>query len=225
MLGTYEIVITAMFLGALGWAVWSRNPVNLGVVLGGFLLSGFDWLWCSRGFWNATVAPSLTMIPGIHILGQRYPISIACLWGVGYGFLPLVVSKYYDPISRTLGKLHFPVVFVAAAMLDIAIEAFVISGFGVYAYHQAPQYLFLGVVWSNTWLLGGLLTASYFGLAHVQKWTAIPKGAGFALASETTWKGVLMAAGAILTSAFLLGVLQLFWWSATHPWIESGRQF
>jgi nitric oxide reductase large subunit len=135
------------------------------------------------------------------------------------------VSKYYDPISRTLGKLHFPVVFVAAAMLDIAIEAFVISGFGVYAYHQAPQYLFLGVVWSNTWLLGGLLTASYFGLAHVQKWTAIPKGAGFALASETTWKGVLMAAGAILTSAFLLGVLQLFWWSATHPWIESGRQF
>jgi len=67
-----------------------------------------------------------------------------------YGFLPLVVSKYYGQISRTLGKLHFLVVFVAAAMLDIAIEAFVISGLGVYAYHQAPQYLFLGVAWSNT---------------------------------------------------------------------------
>jgi hypothetical protein len=110
-------------------------------------------------------------------------------------------------------------------VLDIAIEAFCISGLGVYAYHQAPQYLFLGMVWSNTWLLGGVLTASYFGLAHVQKWAAIPESAGFALTSETTWKGLLMAAGAILTSAFLLGVLQLFWWSATHPWVESGRLF
>jgi hypothetical protein len=225
VLGIYEVVITVLFLGVLGWALWSRNPVNLGAVLGGFMLFGFDWLWCSRGFWNATVAPSLAMIPGIHILGQRYPISIACLWGVGYGFLPLVVSKYYGPIRSALGKLHFPVVFAAAAAIDIAIEAFFISGVGVYAYHQAPQYLFLGVVWSNTWLLGGLLTASYFGLAHVQKWVAIPEGAGIALTSETTWKGVLMSAGAILTSAFLLGVLQLFWWSATHPWIESGRLF
>jgi hypothetical protein len=81
------------------------------------------------------------------------------------------------------------------------------------------------VFWSNTWLLGGVLTASYFGLAHVQKWAAIPESAGLALTSETTWKGLLMAAGAILTSAFLLGVLQLFWWSATHPWVESGRLF
>jgi len=63
-------------------------------------------------------------------------------------------------------------------------------------------------------LLGGLLTASYFGLAHVQKWAAIPEGAGLALNSENTWKGVLLSAGTILTSAFLLGVLQLFWWSA-----------
>jgi hypothetical protein len=70
-----------------------------------------------------------------------------------------------------------------------------------------------------------LLTASYFGVAHVQKWAAIPDGSGFALTSEATWKGLLMAAGAILTSAFLLGVLQLFWWSAAHPWVESGRQF
>jgi hypothetical protein len=225
MLFISEIVMIVMFLGALVWAVRSRNPINLGAVLGGFMLSGFDWLWCSRGFWNATVSPSLTMFPGIHILGQQYPISIACLWGVGYGFLPLVASKFYAPISRALGKLHLPVMFAAAAILDVAIEGFFISGAGFYAYHQAPQYLFLGVVWSNTWMLGGLLTASYFGLAHVQKWAEIPDGAGFRLTSGTTWKGLLMASGAILTSAFLLGTLQLFWWSATHPWIESGRLF
>ena len=73
------------------------------------------------------------------------------------------------------------------------------------------------------WFMGGLLTASYFGLASVEKWVAIPEGAGLALNSETTWKGLLMPAAAILTSAFLLGTLQLFWWSAVHPWVESGR--
>jgi hypothetical protein len=53
----------------------------------------------------------------------------------------------------------------------------------------------------------------------------MPENAGLALTSETTWKGALMAAETILIPAFLLGVLQLFWWSATHPWTESGRQF
>jgi len=225
MLQGYEIVITALFIGALGWALWTRNPINLGAVVGGFMLSGFDWLWCSRGFWNATVAPSLTMVPGIHILGQQYPISICFIWGFGFGFVPLVASKYYGQISRNLGKLHFPVIFAAAAAFDIAIEGLCVSGLGVWTYHQAPEYLVLGVPWSNTWLLGGVLTASYFGLARVQKWAAIPENAGLALNSENTWKGVLLSAGMILTSAFLLGVLQLFWWSATHPWIESGRQF
>ena len=66
-----------------------------------------------------------------------------------------------------------------------------------------------------------MLTASYFGLARVEKWAAIPEGADLALNSETTWKGLLMPAATILTAAFLLGTLQLFWWSAAHPWVET----
>jgi hypothetical protein len=189
------------------------------------MLSGFDWLWCSRGFWNATIAPSLTMIPGIHILDQRYPFSICFIWALGFGFLPLIASKYHDRIGRTLGKLHFPVILLAGAVTDWVVEEICISGIGVWSYHQAPKYLLGGVVWSNAWFMGGLLTAGYFGLARVQKWAAIPDRAGLSLSKESTWKGMLMAAGTILTAAFLLGTLQLFWWSATQPWIESGRQF
>jgi hypothetical protein len=225
MLQAYEIVITVLFLGVLVWALRSRDPINLGAVLGGFMLFGFDWLWCSRGFWNATTDQSLTMIPGIHILGQQYPVSICFVWSVGFGFVPLMASKAHDSIGRTLGRLHFPVVLAVAALIDLVVEAVCISGLGVWSYHQAPEYLLYGVVWSNTWFLGGVLTAAYFGLARVRKWAAIPEGAGLALTSETTWKGVLMAASTILLPAFLLGTAQLFWWSAMHPWIESGRQF
>ncbi len=221
----YEPVSIALFLLALGWALRSGSPINLGAVLGGFLLFGFDWLWCSRGFWNATVAQNLIMIPGLHIQGQRYPIAIACNWSVGYGLLPLLLSKCHGAISRSLGVWHLPVMLVLFAALDIAIEGLLISVLGVYAYHQAPRFLFWGVAWSNTWMLGGLLTAGYFGLAYAEKWAAIPVGSGISPARETTWKGVIMAAGTILTSAFLLGVAQFFWFSATSPWVESGRMF
>ena len=221
----YEIVSIATFLAALAWALRSRNPLNLGAVLGGFMIFGFDWLWCGRGFFNATFTQNLTMIPGIHILGEQYPFAVACNWSVGYGLMPLLASKYHGVLSRTLGKMHFPVVFAACAVIDMAIEIFLVSGLGVYAYHQAPQFLLWGVVWSNTWLLGGLLTLSYFGFAYVRRWAPIPDNAGFALNSETTWKGLCLAAGVIWTSAFFLTVLNLFWYTAATPWIESGRLF
>ncbi|WP_374475685.1 hypothetical protein [Zoogloea sp.] len=225
MLKIYEIAITLVFLAVLGWALRSRSPINLGAVLGGFMLWGFDWLWCSRGFWNATTAADLIMIPGLEILGIRYPISICFVWGVGFGFIPLIASKAHDQIALALGRLHFPVILVVAILIDLVVEAACISVFRVWTYHQAPEYLLLGVVWSNTWFLGGVLAASYFGLARVQRWAEIPDSAGFALSSEATWKGVLMGAAAVLLPAFLLGTLQLFWWSATHPWVESGRLF
>lgn len=221
----YEPVSIALFLLALAWALRSGNPINLGAVLGGFMLFGFDWMWCSRGFWNATVAQNLIMVPGLHIQGQRYPIAIACNWSVGYGLLPLLLSKAQDTLSRRLGALHLPVMLLFFAALDIAIEALLISVLHVYAYHQAPQFMIWGVVWSNAWMLGGLLTAGYFGLARAESWAAIPPGSGISLAREETWKGILMAAGTILTAAFLLGVVQFFWFSAATPWVESGRLF
>ena len=221
----YEIVITLLFLATLVWAIRTRDPINLGAIFGGFMLFGFDWLWCSRGFWNATVAADLSMIPGLHILGQQYPISICFIWAFGFGFLPVFASGFHDAIGRKLGYLHFPVVLVIAALIDLVVEAVCISGLGVWTYHQAPEYKLLGVVWSNAWFLGGLLAISYFGLARVHKWGAIPRNAGLSLSSETTWKGIFMAVSAIIVPAFLLGVVQLFWWSATSPWVESGRLF
>lgn len=225
MLVAYEVVVLVLFLLILGWAVRSRDPINLGAVLGGFMMSGFDWLWCSRGFWNATIAPSLTMIPGLHIQGVEYPFSICFVWAIGFGFLPLFASRFHDRIGSVLGPLHFPAVLTVAALIDLIIEGIGVSVLGAWTYHQAPEYLILGMPWSNFWFLGGVLTASYFGLARVRKWAAIPAGAGLSLSSDSTWKGMLMAASAILTPAFLLGTLQLFWWSATHPWVEAGRPF
>lgn len=72
----------------------SQGPFALGALLGGFFLFAFDWIWCGKWFFNATFNADLTMIPGIHIMEQRYPIAVAFNWALG--FLPLLLSKLHS---------------------------------------------------------------------------------------------------------------------------------
>jgi hypothetical protein len=218
MLTAYEITTTILFLAILVWGLRSRNAVYVGALAGGFMLSGFDWFWCSRAFWNATTNTNLIMVPGLDIQGVRYPLSICFVWCIGFGFLPLLASRHFDAIARRLGAWHWPVIFVVAVFIDWLIESIGVAGLGVWHYYQSPSYLaYGGVPWSNFWFLGGVLTLSYFGLARAHRWTAISQ--------KDPTMGIFLGSSAILTPGFLLGVLQLFWWSHAHPWIESGRTF
>lgn len=221
----YEILSFAAFLAALVWTLQSRNALNVGALFGGLLLFGFDWLWCGKGFFNATFAAGLLPIPGIEILGERYPVAVACNWAVGFGLVPLLLSRRHGAFGRRLGAFHFPVILSGFALFDMAIEIVCVSGLGVWTYHQAPAYLFHGVPWSNTWLLGGLLTLSYFGLARLRRWAPVADGACLSAASDDTWKGIVLGAAVIWAAAFFLTVLQLSWYSAAMPWVDSGRLF
>lgn len=221
----YEFVSFTSFLVVLAWAIRSRDPLNLGAIMGSFMLWGFDWVWCGRGFWNVTVAQNLIGMPGLEIQGVRYPIAAACNWAVAFGFIPLILSGRYQAIGRALGMLHLPVMFILFAIFDIAVESFVVKGLNLYAYHQRPEYLFMGVAWSNAWLFGGYFTAAYAGLFYMRRWVALPEKAGISLAKELTWKGLYLGISTIIVPAYFLGTLQLWWWSAVSPWIESGRPF
>lgn len=219
----YEVVSIAAFVAALVWALRSRNPLNLGALIGGFFIFGFDWMWCSKSFFNATFTADLFMIPGLHILGERYPFAVACNWAVGFGLIPILLSRVHGALGAKLGVLHFPVMLAGFSILDMAIEVPCVHGLGVWVYHQDPAYLFYGWPWSNISLLGGLLTFSYFGLAYLQRWIAFPQHAGFMLNRETTWKGLILPAFVIWGSAFFLTVIQFFWYSAATPWVDSVR--
>ena len=221
----YQLASVAAFFAALWWSLRSRDPLCLGALLGGILLFGFDWLWCGRSFFNATFAPNLITIPGLSIQGQTYPIAVALNWSVGFGFAPYLISKYHAANSARLGLLHYPIALAIGAAIDMAAEIPLVSGLGVYTYHQAPEYLMLGVPWSNLWLGGNLIALSYFGLAYARRWAAIPEQHGFALGNETTWKGFMMSSAALYAAFFITTVVQFFWYSAAAPWVESGRLF
>jgi hypothetical protein len=221
----YEWVSYATFALALWWALRSRDPLCLGALLGGALLFAFDWMWCSRAFFNATFAPQLTPIPGLHIRGQSYPIAVMANWAVGFGFLPYLLSLAHGSLSRRLGVLHYPAVFIVAALYEAAAEMSLVTGLGVYTYHQAPDYLVIGVPWSNFWFLSNTVAFGYFALAYARRWAVVPERSGFDPRRETTWKGLLMPAGALFAVFFLLTVVQLFWYSAVTPWVDAGRAF
>jgi len=225
MIVAFEVVITLIFLGLLVWSVKYGSTACLGSLLGGYFLSGFDWLWCTAGFWNATFNSELTMIPGLNIQGITYPYTIGFLWAIGFGLLPLIVSKYYETLRMYLGRLHFPVIFAGAVLTDMVVEIICVHWLGLWTYHQSPEFLLFSWNWSNAWFLGGILTASYYGMAYARKWGVLSDAAGFSLSSETIWKGLFVPTALILTPAAIITPLQLFWFSAMTPWITSGRPF
>lgn len=225
MLMIYEVASALVFFVALGWAIRSGNAFKLGALLGGFLLFVFDWIWCGKEFFNATFNPALTMLPGLDVLGQQYPIAVAMNWAVGFGVLPLLLSNYHSALSARLGGWHFPVLMLIAAVLDMAMEIPLVSGLGVYSYHQAPEYLLWGVPWSNLWFGAGLLVLPYFAFSYARRWVDVENSLGFHPGRESTWRGLLSAMAALWAAFFALMIPQLFWYCATTPWVESGRLF
>src|SRR5579863_8681898 len=111
----YQVVSFVSFLAVVAWALRTRDPLNLGALIGAFMMWGFDWIWCERGFWNVTVAQNLISMPGLEIQGVRYPLAAACNWSVGFGFIPLLLSFRYQAIRRALGIFHLPVMFALFA--------------------------------------------------------------------------------------------------------------
>jgi len=222
----YQLVSTLLFVVALTWVIRKRHPFYVGALVGGFLLFFFDWVWVGKHFFNATFHPDLAMIPGIDIYGQRYPWAVAFNWAVGFGLIPLLLSTaYYERWSRALGRWHFPVVLFVAGIGDILLEEFLVSVLHVYTYHQAQQFLVWGAPWSNFWFGGGLMTLPYFAFHYVQKWAPVNIHAGCSLSAENTWKAFFMASAATWVSFYVLYVIQIFWYSAAQPWVESGRLF
>lgn len=221
----YQVVSVLAYFGALAWVIKSRSVFNLGAFAGGSFLWLFDWIWCGRNFFNATFNQSLIMLPGLEVFEQRYPIAVICNWAVGFAVLPLLASRYHDAIDRKLGKLHFIVVLILCAILDMAIEIPLVSGLGVYTYHQAPAFEFMGVPWSSFWFGAGLIGLPYFGFHYARKWSNAAESSGFSFRTEAHWRAFTMAALTPWALFFLMTIPQTFWYANAQPWVESGRLF
>lgn len=222
---SFEIVVFAIFIVALAWILRQRKPLYLGALLAGSMCFVFDWAWCTRSFFNARFNDDLIAIPGLTTLGVPYPVSLIPSWGLAFGLLIVLLVMAAPWLDRKLGKLSYVAIWLIMGVGMTAFEELLVSGLEVYTYYQKPEFLIVGVPWSNIWLSGNLILLCYLFLRAMQGWAAMPERVDFDFGSELVWKGMVMGALPIWGAFVIAYILQLFWYGSVDPWIDSGRPF
>ena len=219
----YELATVLAYVAALGWL--RRNPLFLGALLGATLVYGFDWVYCSRYFFNVTYDPGLIWIPGLEVSGVKEPLAIPFAYGLAFGPFPVTLVMMKDVFDRRFGVWGYAVVWMIGAIGVMLYEVPVVHLLHIWTYHQRPEHMIWGVPWSDTWLAGNLVLITYAGLRWMERWSRIPAGARFDLKSEDTWKGIVMGGLPVWAAFYITFLIQQFWYSATQPWVEAGRPF
>lgn len=223
---TFEIVSIVIFVIAAVWLYRQRNPLYMGAFLGALTVYGYDWMWSTKGFFNATFNPDLIAIPGMNVMGITEPYAIPLNYAFGFGIPPVLLVMAKDWFDRKFGVWHYAVIWLMGVVAIALYEIPVVHILKAWTYHQKPEFLIYGFPWSNFWLAANMVMFSYAGLRWAERWAALPARAGFALNRETTWKGYVMGIGAIWSAFYLTQLIQMFWYgSGMDFYVESGRPF
>ena len=222
----FEAVVFLCYFAALRWLWRQQKPVYLGAFFAGTLTYIFDWVWVGKSFFNARFNDELTMIPGMTIQDISYPIVLLPAWGLAFGLLSVLLVMSAPALQRRFGLLMtLALVWLIGGASMTLLEEVLVSGLGIYTYYQKPEFLLIGVPWSNIFLSGNLMVLCYLGLFWMQRWADLPETLPFGVSDERCWKGLVMGALPIWGAFVLVFILHLFWYGATDPWIESGRAF
>lgn len=222
---SFEGVVAIGFVATLIWIWRQRNPLYLGTFLAGGLCFVFDWSWCSRSFFNATFNPALIHLPGVTTQGVFYPLLLPPAWALAFGLTTILLLRAAPWFDRRLGGFGYVAIWLIGGIGMTAGENLMVGLLHIYTYHQKPEYLIGTVPWANVLLSGNLQLLCYVFLRGMQKWAALPARAGFAPGRDTTWKGLTMGALPVWGGFVIAYVIELFWYGASNPWIESGRPF
>jgi len=221
----YEIVTLLLFLASWLWLWKMRNPVYLGSLIGATLVYGYDWVYTTKFFFNATFNHALIWIPFLDIMGIREPLSIPFAYGMAFGPFVVALVMLQGWFDRSFGVWHYLVVWLIGGIGVMCYEVPVVHILHIWTYHQRPAYLLWGVPISDLPLAGNLILISYAGVRWLERWAQIPAGAGFSATRETTWKGIVMGGLAPWAAFYITMLLQMFWYSYAHPWVDVGRPF
>lgn len=223
---TYEFISIFLYVLALLWIIRQRNPLYLGAIIGATLLYGFDWAFCTRGFFNATYNPDLFVLPGLTNQGMVEPVVIPFNYGLPFSIIPILLTRSTAALEARMGKFGVYIFAWICGVIGIAIyEIPTVHILHIWTYHQLPEYMVYGFPWSNFWLAGNLVLFPYIGFRFMSRWAAIPPHSGLAFGSETTWKGILMGGLPIWGGFYITYLLQLFWYANVLPWVDVGRPF
>lgn len=217
-------IFIAYFI-VLIWIARRRDPLALGAVVAGTLCFVFDWAWCARSFFNATFNPDLIPIPLMSVSEIFYPVAVAPAWGLAFGLPAVLLTQALPTLQRRFGAFAYVLIWIGGGVGMTLAEQLLTGVLQVYTYHQKPEFLIGTVPWSNILLSGNLMLLATLFFRSMQDWAALPGGVGFSLSNALARKGLLMGALPVWGAFVIAYVVQLFWYGAAEPWVESGRPF
>jgi len=187
----------------------------------------FDWVFNTKWFFRVLYAEPF--IPLWSIDGVTQPVALAANYAFFFGAPVLMLVHRREWLDRHLGRWVYAAIFAFGAVLDVAFEIPMVQ-LGLWTYYQREEFLLGGVIWSNAWYSGMLMTSSFTAAWLAVRWGTVPAQAqgaepAFLGRPESWWRGLAMGAAAIWAAFYVCLSLQLIWYGVTQPWIDSPRPF
>lgn len=220
----FELLCVGLWLWGI-YLVWRmRSPVTVGIYFGSSTLMVFDWIFNTNWFFRVTYDSQF--IPLWQIDGVVQPVALVANYAFYFGIPVLLLVSKREWLEQRFGRWNYLAVFLFGAALDASFEIPAVQ-LGLWAYHQAPEFLVGGLPWSNIWY-SGLLTVACYGAARLAvRWAAVPvpESEPAAAAAELRWRGWAMGAASIWSAFYLSMCLQMLWYLAARPWVPGPRPF
>jgi hypothetical protein len=226
----YEALSALLVIAGLGYVVRRRNPLYAGLYLGSAVGGGvFEWIFDTRWYFNLTSDPRL--VPLWRIDGVPAPLAMVFFYTFFFGIPLILLLEHSAALFDRFGRAgFFALLAVGAAVGVLAFEGFNTSVMGVYAYHQAPRFLLLGMPWSNLWFSPLIFCFAFWAALRSRDVLDVVAAAGTPDTPAGTRAArpataVALGSAVLVTGLFAAATLNGVWYALARPWLESGRPF
>lgn len=212
------------WVAALVFSVRGRRPFYLGLFFTCNLFVFWDWVFNLKWFFNVTFNEKLVAL--WTIAGERETLAAVLAFVGFYYWVFHLLTKFAGRLDARLGRWQYPAIYVASGVYVLVFEVLFVN-LGVWTYWQKPAYELYGAAWSNAFFNAHIILLGYVLLRTFRRWASLDDGAPAVLdpRSEAFWKPFVLSASAVQTGTFVAFGIQMLWYVATQPWVESPRLF
>ena len=222
VLHAFEIGGLLIYLAALVFSLRTRDPFFIGIFASCNLFVFWDWIFNTVWFFNVTFNAKLTTL--WVIAGERETLAAVLAFVGFYYWVFHLLARYSQALDARLGRWQYPLLYAVSCVYVLVFEVMFVN-LGVWTYWQKPEYEFYGVAWSNAFFNAHIIILCYLLLRYFRTWAQLESVGSMDLRRESFWKPFVLAASAVQAGTFAAFSIQMVWYIATQPWVESPRLF
>lgn len=222
VLRAFEAGGLLIYLAALVCSLRTRSAYFVGIFASCNLYVFWDWIFNTVWFFNVTFNAELTAL--WTIAGERETLAAVLAFVGFYYWVVHLLTRYAEVLDARFGRWQYPLLYIASCIYVLVFETLFVN-LGVWTYWQKPEYEFYGVAWSNAFFNAHIIILCYLLLRYFWRWAQLDDVRSLDVRQESFWKPFVLSASAVQAGTFVAFSIQMLWYIATQPWVESPRLF